>query len=225
MMKDVKLTPEKAVIIGRKAIISDLHIGLENYLQERGVSIPRIQIDEIVRRTKKIIEKYKIKELIIAGDLKHEFGRTLPYELKDIKYFIESIDTKISIVRGNHDNYIAHILADYGIELRDYVKVRGYYVVHGHKEVDFDRVIMGHEHPSVKMRIRGGLYSYPCYLKADNRILVLPAFSPLVSGNNILQGFISPMLKKARKIEIFGICDEVVYLGTVDDLKKLVAYY
>jgi len=223
MTKDIVLTPERAAIIGKTAIISDLHIGIENVLQERGVAIPRIQIDEIIRNVKNLIDKYHVNRLVIAGDFKHEFSKNLPYELEDIKRFIESIDVEISVVRGNHDNFLAGVLKEYGIELKEYIRVGGYYVVHGHKEVNFERVIMGHEHPAVKVRVRGGVYTYPCFLIADNRVVVLPAFSPLASGNNILQGFISPMLKNAKRVDVFGVSDnEVLYLGCVEDLKAVI---
>ncbi len=220
---DVKLTPEKAVIIDRTAVIADLHLGFENVMQMKGVAIPRMQIASIVKSARDIIEKYRIKKLVIAGDFKHEFSRNLPYEWEDVRTFIESVNVEISVVRGNHDNFLAAILAEYDIELKEYEKIGKYYVIHGHKEVDFDRVIMGHEHPAIKVRVRGATYSYPCYLLVDETKIVLPAFSPLMQGSDVLQGeFLSPLLKSARKIEIYAIESGVVYLGTVEDLRRVV---
>jgi hypothetical protein len=134
-------------------------------------------------------------------------------------------DVDVSIVRGNHDNFLAAILAEYGIELKDYDVVGDFYVVHGHKEVGFDRLIMGHEHPAIRLRVRGAIYSFPCYLVVDETKVVLPAFSPLMQGSNILQEtFLSPILQNARKIEIYAIeSEEVVYLGTVEKLRAAVS--
>ena len=53
----VKLTPEKAAIIDKTAIIADLHLGFENVMQMKGVAIPRMQIRSILNSTKKIIKK------------------------------------------------------------------------------------------------------------------------------------------------------------------------
>jgi hypothetical protein len=223
----VKLTPEKAIIIGKVAVIADLHLGFENVMQEKGVAIPRMQIDDIITEVERIAEIYGIERIIVAGDLKHEFSRNLPYEWEDVRKFIEfldSINVDLSVVRGNHDNFLAAILADYGIELREYERLGDYHVVHGHKDVEFEEVIAAHEHPAVKLRVRGGIYSYPCFLRIDKTKYILPAFSPLMSGSDILQGdFLSPLLKKARKIEVFAIEDEVFYLGELRDLREALA--
>ncbi|WP_456469360.1 metallophosphoesterase [Archaeoglobus sp.] len=223
VINSICLTPEKAAIVDNTAIIADLHLGFENVMQNRGVAIPRMQVKEIVEDVKKIIDKYNVNKLIVAGDLKHEFSRNLPYEWEDVREFIESVDVNLEVVRGNHDNFLASILAEYGIELKEYVKVGDYYVIHGHKDSEFERVIMGHEHPAVKIRVRGALYSFPCYLVADSSKVVLPAFSPLMSGSDVLQNsFLSPILKRAEKIEVYAVEDEVFYLGTVGDLKKVI---
>ncbi len=220
-LKNIKLTPEKAAIINDVAVIADLHLGFENVMQTKGVAIPRMQIKMIVDSVKKILDKYSIRRLIIAGDFKHEFSKNLPYEWEDVRTFIEAIDVDISVVRGNHDNFLATILSEYGIELKEYERVGEYYVVHGHKDVEFEKVIMGHEHPVIKLRVRGGTYSFPCYLIADNSKIVLPAFSPLMQGSDILQGeFLSPIIRKAKKIEVYAIGDEVLYLGSLDVLRQ-----
>ncbi len=223
VINNITLAPEKAAIVGKTAVIADLHLGFENVMQNRGVAIPRMQVREIVKNVRKIIDKYEVEKLIVAGDLKHEFSQNLPYEWEDVREFVESIDVELEVVRGNHDNYLAAILAEYGIELKEYVRVGEYYVVHGHRDVEFDRIIMGHEHPAVKVRVRGAVYTFPCFLIADKTKIVLPAFSPLMQGSDILQlNFLSPILKKAEKIEVFAVEDEVVYLGTVEQLKKVV---
>lgn len=221
-LDNIILTPEKAVIIDRTAIIADLHLGFENVMQTKGIALPRLQIREISSHVEKIIEKYRVRKIIIAGDLKHEFSRNLPYEWEDVKAFLRLFqDIEVSIVRGNHDNFLAAILAEYGIELKEYDIVRDFYVVHGHREAEYEKLIMGHEHPAVRLRIRGAIYSFPCYLVADETKIVLPAFSPLMPGSNVLQEtFLSPILQKARKIEIYAIeSEDVVYLGTVENLR------
>ncbi len=223
MGSGLSLTPEKAAVIGKTAVIADLHLGLENVLQERGIALPRMQLVEITSTVNRIIEKYKVKKLIIAGDLKHEFSKNLPYEWEDVREFIESVDVDLEVVRGNHDNYLAAILADYGIELKESTRVGEYFVVHGHKDFEGEKVIMGHEHPAVKIRVRGALYSFPCYLVADESKIVLPAFSPLMGGSDVLHGnFLSPILQKAKKVEVYAIEEEVLYLGSIEDLKRVV---
>ncbi len=224
---EVKLTPEKAVIIGDTAVIADVHLGLENFMIEKGVAIPRMQIVEVVKSLRKVVEKYEIDRLVVAGDLKHEFGRNLPYEWEDVELFLKSFeDVELEIVRGNHDNYLATILAKHGLELKEEVEIHGWTVVHGHKECEKSRVIMGHEHPVVRIRFRGATYSYPCYLLIERprKIVVLPAFSPLVSGSDVItaEGFLSPILKNVKDsdVTVYAVEEDVVCLGRLRDLKS-----
>jgi len=222
-MEDVELTPEKAAIISRTAVIADLHLGIENAMQEKGFALPKLQLPEILDRVKLIVEKYNVNKIVIAGDLKHEFSKNLPYEWEDVRKFVESVDVEIEVVRGNHDNFLASILSEYGIELKEETRVGDYLVVHGHKDVEARKLIMGHEHPSVKVRVRGAIYNFPCYLVADDSKIVLPSFSPLAAGSDVLRGeFLSPIVKKARKIEVYAVEEEVVYLGSLEALRKVV---
>lgn len=217
-----ELTPERALIVEKTAVIADLHLGIENAMQNVGIAIPRMQIGEIINRVQKMVDDYEVEKLVIAGDLKQEFSGNLPYEWDDVRAFLDSVDVEISVVRGNHDNFLSAILSEYSIELKDYEKVGEYYVFHGDKDLGFERAIIGHEHPAIKFRRRGAIYSYPCFLVADETKIVLPAFSPLVSGSDILQGdFLSPILRKSKKIEVHAIEGEVFYLGDLELLRKI----
>jgi len=223
---NLKLTPEKAAIIGRTAVIADLHLGFENVMQDSGIAFPRMQIREVIANTRKILEKYTIDRLVIAGDLKHEFSRNLPYEWEDVEAFLKAFsNVKIEVVRGNHDNFLAAILAKHGIELKEVTKIDGWTVVHGHRECDAEKIIMGHEHPAVRIR-RGGIYSFPCFLhaKGDRDVVVLPAFSPLMSGSDVLSinSFLSPILDfNPDGVEVYAVDEEVAYLGKVRELRRV----
>ncbi len=223
---NIKFTPERALIIGKNAIIADLHLGLENVLIESGFNIPKIQIDDIIERLEKIDE---IERIIIAGDLKHEFGKNLPYEWEDVKKLLNYLldrDLDVVVVRGNHDNYLKAILTKFGIELLDYFNVGEWKIVHGHKECYATKIIMGHEHPAVKVRV-DGMYTFHCFLRIKyegKEVIVLPAFSPLVSGSDITScNFISPILKNVRceDVEVYAVNDDVYYLGTLEKLRNL----
>ncbi|MEM2271858.1 MAG: phosphoesterase, partial [Archaeoglobaceae archaeon] len=103
-----------------------------------------------------------------------------------------------------------------------YDRIGDYYVVHGHNDFGFDKVILAHEHPAIKFRRGGAIYSYPCFLVVDKTKFVVPAFSPLVAGSDVLQGeFLSPILRNSKKIEVYGIEDDVLYLGELELLRKI----
>ncbi|MEM4472620.1 MAG: metallophosphoesterase [Archaeoglobaceae archaeon] len=218
----LKLLPERAVILKRTAVIADLHLGIENAMQKSGIAVPRMQIMDIISRTRALVENYEVEKLIIAGDLKHEFGENLPYEWDDVRSFLNSLEIDVSIVRGNHDNFLSAILADYSIELKEKERVEDYTIVHGHNECEEEKIILGHEHPAIKVRVRGASYSFPCFLVLDKTKIVLPAFSKLVGGSDVLQGeFLSPIVRKAKKIEVYAIEDEVLYLGELGVLRNI----
>ncbi|MBO8182144.1 MAG: metallophosphoesterase [Archaeoglobus sp.] len=218
----VILLPEKAIIIDDTAIISDLHLGIE---QSMPGSVPRLQIREIVEMAEKIFD-YGIETLIVNGDMKHEFSQNMPYEWDDVRYFVERMLEigKLRVVRGNHDNYLATILAKYGIELERRIELADWTIVHGHEEVEGKKLVIGHEHPSIRLRSGYSSYTYPCFLRCSNEreVLVLPAFSPMLKGSDVLSTFefLSPILNSfsSAAIEVYAIEDGIYEMG---DLKKL----
>ena len=218
----VILLPEKAIIIDDTAIISDLHLGIE---QSMPGSVPRLQIREFVEMGEKIFD-YGIETLIVNGDMKHEFSQNMPYEWDDVRYFVERMLEigKLRVVRGNHDNYLAAILAKYGIELERRIELADWTIVHGHEEVDAKKLVIGHEHPSIRLRSGYSSYTYPCFLRCSNEreVLVLPAFSPMLKGSDVLSTFefLSPILNSfsPAEIEVYAIEDGIYGMG---DLKKL----
>ncbi|MFN3384412.1 MAG: metallophosphoesterase [Archaeoglobaceae archaeon] len=218
----LKLLPEMAVLLKRTAVIADIHFGIENAMQRSGIAVPRMQVVDVITRAKTLVENYDVEKLVVAGDFKHEFSGNLPYEWDDVRSFLSSLDVEISIVRGNHDNFLSTILDEYSVELKEKEIVEGYTVVHGHEDCEDEKIIMGHEHPSIKIRVRGANYSFPCFLIADKSKIVLPAFSKLVAGSDVLQeNFLSPILKRAKKIEVYAVEEEVVYLGDLGSLKAI----
>ncbi len=224
---NVELTPERAAIIEGVAVIADLHLGFESVMQDIGIAFPRMQIKDVLANTRKILEKYSVDRLVIAGDLKHEFSRNLPYEWEDVELFLDAFsNVEIDVIRGNHDNFLAAILAKHGVELKESIRIDDWVVVHGHKECNAEKIIMGHEHPAVKIR-KGGVYCFPCFLHAknDREVIVLPAFSPLMSGSDVLgiDSFLSPILDVSPDgVEVYAVDEDVVYLGRVRDLRRAV---
>jgi len=173
----------------RTAAISDLHLGFEAALAEQGVSIPRFQRREILERLRRLLDRYEPKRLVIAGDFKHEFSRNLVDEWVEIKQVLRFLKERVTpvLVRGNHDNYLATILGDLRMELLDRADVAGHTIVHGHEEVStLHPIVMGHEHPAVKLKDElGATVSVPAFLASD-RLIVLPAFSPLALGVDVV---------------------------------------
>lgn len=194
-------------------VIADLHLGFEGVLFEEGFAMPRFQKKEMLKRLRKIMKIYRPKKLVINGDLKHEFSRNLPQEWDEVSEVLDYLEGKVDLflTRGNHDNYLKTILSKRGLNLPKTIKWKGLTFAHGHEDLNWKGIlVMGHEHPSVKLTDEiGASIKVPCFL-AGKDVIVLPAFSPLAYGTDItLMDPISPPLEKVD----FG--DLKVY--TIDD--------
>ncbi len=216
--------PEKALKLGRTLVVADLHLGYEFAMAKEGFYLPRI-FHEVVGSLKSIIEREKPKRLVIDGDLKHSF---IPEwrERKELRVFVEEISPLVDelvLVRGNHDVGTLW-LRELGVEIVDELEIGGWKLVHGHKLVEGERFIIGHEHPAIRLRDEvGALIKVPTFLMGEE-LIVLPAFSPWAYGNDVLREIVSPFLrarelKSARVIAPLG--DELLDFGSLGRLSEI----
>src|SRR2546427_2734992 len=185
--KGVEATRDFALLLReeRALVISDLHLGFEGALAEQGVSIPRFQRRVILERLGQMFDRTKAEQVIIAGDFKHEFSKNLVDEWVEVKQVLRFLKDRVTpvLVRGNHDNYLATILGDLNLSLNARADVGGYTIVHRHEEGStLHPIIIGHEHPAVKLKdeLRAVL-SVPA-LPGTERPMGPPAFSPPAPG-------------------------------------------
>lgn len=191
--------PGKALLLGKNIIVADLHLGYEVAMAREGFYLPRV-FQETVDRLTALIEEYKPKRLIIDGDLKHSF---IPEwrEREELRAFVESINPLIDemfLVRGNHDVGTLW-LRELGVEVVDELDIGHWKLVHGHKPVEGERFIIGHEHPAIRLRDEvGAIVKVPVFLFGE-RLIVLPAFSPWAYGNDVLREVVSPFLRLIKE--------------------------
>ncbi len=213
----------------RALVISDLHLGFEGALAEQGVSIPRFQRRVVLERLGKMLDRTKAEKVIIAGDFKHEFSKNLVDEWVEVKQVLRFLKDRVTpvMVRGNHDNYLATILGDLNLTLNPRADVGGYTIVHGHEEVStLHPIIMGHEHPAVKLKDElGAVLSVPAFLVTE-RLMVLPAFSPLALGVDVSSyPYLSPILNRTPidDARVIGVDEKegLLDFGHVDGLKSM----
>ncbi|UCE90840.1 MAG: metallophosphoesterase [Methanobacteriota archaeon] len=184
-------------------VVADLHLGCEAALEYKGLSIPRVQTRKISAYLEEAVSSYSPEELVVAGDLKHNFSRNLVQVWKDVAEFVKTVVGRVSlsVVRGNHDNYLGAILAEHGLRMTDELR-RGRFVIgHGHRAMcRRERVLMGHIHPSITLReATGARLKSGCFLyRRDREVLVLPALSLVSPGVDVIGSTcadrMSPML-------------------------------
>ena len=211
LFNGIYATRYKALVIGRTAIVADLHIGLEKELVEEGVFFPSTQFNEMKQNLEELIGDFAIEKLIFAGDFKQNFSDASRQEWNETKKLIAFLSeklVKIVFVRGNHDNYLKTIISRDNVAFNDdYFALGDIAVAHGHRDIvplyAFRTIVVGHEHPAIFLKDDLGLgVKLPCFLykKGKPNIIVLPAFSPLVEGVDVLsissKDFLSPVLRR-----------------------------
>lgn len=232
-------------------IISDVHIGYEEALNKTGILIPFDHIRHVKRKLLKILhilEKNKLvaKNVIIAGDLKHEFGTISKTEWShtlDLIDFLKKEIGEITLIKGNHDKIVKPIMDKGGVNLVEYVKLNNTLIIHGDKLPDdehltdeIDTIIIGHEHPAVSITKYPRVEHYKCFLKGTwglspnksshkYKIIVIPSFNLVTEGTDILKHkLLSPYLKTNKyfdDFEVFVVGDKSYFFGTIMDIKLL----
>lgn len=235
VLPGVSVTTDRCLVLdeGPTVVLGDLHLGYEKALEEEGMYIPRMNTDSIRDSLNKVICRYEPERIVLLGDIKHDFKRTRN-ECHDevctiVNMLRDAADT--IVVKGNHDNYLQNILSDLGMNATDYVDMCGFRMEHGHVDSGKRPVIIGHEHPSV--RITGSVSSgmkLQCFLhmKKDG-IIVIPPFSPMSAGTDLSisgkESFMSPACRTADTddADVYGISEMGILpmgkLGTISDLR------
>ncbi len=230
----VKLCAEHAIYIRADdtLAISDLHLGYEAALQAEHVAIPRFQLEPMIERLEKLLARYNPERIIINGDMKHEFSKNKGQEWDEVETVLDMLAYReVIIVRGNHDNYLQTILARQNIRMRDSITLPASQItfLHGHKKIESSAMkILAHEHPVLRFRDEvGAQITLPCFLYDESsQIVVMPAFSPLASGTNIIspeKTFMCPDLRETNlaSARVFVIQDGIMELGRVSDLREM----
>lgn len=208
--KDKKDRGDKKENFGKRILaIGDLHFGYGESMRLSGIMIPDNLYKDILKEMDKIFDfidnKYgKIDEVVLLGDLKHEFGRIMGSEWKEVSDFLDYLNEKLNgkkenergrivIVKGNHDVITGIVTAKKGMKVVDYYIVDEMAFVHGDK--DFAEIydkkvkywIMGHGHPAVRISDRVKEEKYKCFLVGKwkgKEIVVVPSFFSVSEGTD-----------------------------------------
>ncbi|MDD4353549.1 MAG: metallophosphoesterase family protein [Candidatus Nanoarchaeia archaeon] len=145
-----------AAIINDYLVISDLHIGFEKELQNKGYFIP--SQSEIM--LKSIISiKQGAEKIIILGDLKHEISPKYKKEITDFLAGLSKNFKEIIIIKGNHDGLIENYSKNFkNIIIKDELILDDYLFIHGHKMPSNEAIkkakmlILGHFHANYEFK-------------------------------------------------------------------------
>ena len=161
--------PYPALIIqentDRALVVSDLHLGWERLLSQRGVHVPS-QTPKIKQALLKLIKESKPTHLILLGDVKDAITKVAREEWKDIPEFFEEIQEKVSeiqVILGNHDGNLEPLLPEaVKIIPASGTSFGDVGLFHGHawptpELLACRSLVTGHVHPTVAIRDQLGL--------------------------------------------------------------------
>ncbi len=239
ILKGIEIV-DLALKIDNFLVISDTHIGYEEAFNKQGVLIPRFQFKEILSRLERIFERAwrnkRVDMFVINGDVKHEFGTISQTEWRHtlgLLDFISKRCKRIVLVKGNHDKIIGPIAERRDVEIVENFVIssrrKKILITHGDKVPDdvkkFDVIIIGHQHPAVSLRDGMRAELYKCFLRGKFRkkdLIVLPAFTPVSEGSDILKGEILTDFLRGNLEDffVFPVADKVYEFGKIRDLVK-----
>jgi hypothetical protein len=222
----------------RTAIFSDFHMGFEHSMNAQGYMLPRTHYKDVVDRLELFFaelmkQKKSVKTIVITGDLKHEFGKILRQEWRDVLRLVDYLLRKadeLVLIKGNHDVQLGPVAAKSGIKLVPDYRVDDILVIHGDAEPTnlkgVETIIMGHEHPALGLRARGRSEKYKCYLVGPYRkrtLIVQPSAKLMIEGTDVTkEQMLSPLLEGGvKKFRAFVIDDqkrELLDFGLVKNL-------
>jgi len=212
-------------------IVSDFHLGYEEYLNSKGVLIPKLSVNNVLKRLNKIILLVKPEIIIINGDLKHEFGKISNQEWRDslrVLDFLSKKCDKLFLIKGNHDSILEPIAMKREIETVNSIVFGNILVIHGDKLVKIHSkvktIIIGHEHPAVIIGDKTRIETYKCFLSGKYKrknLIVQPSFNLITEGTNVLQRkLLSPYLQQdLKKFNVFIVSDKIYDFGKVNNFR------
>ena len=163
------VTPYPAILLqensDRALVVSDLHLGWERLLSQRGVHVPS-QTPKIKNMLLKLINETKPTQLILLGDIKDAITKVSMEEWKDIPEFFEDIQEKVSeiqVILGNHDGNLEPLLPEaVKIVPSSGTSFGDVGLFHGHawpapELLECRILVTGHVHPTVAIRDPMGL--------------------------------------------------------------------
>jgi putative SbcD/Mre11-related phosphoesterase len=144
----------------RALVVSDLHIGWERLLSQRGVHVPS-QTPKIKNTLLKLIKETNPTQAIFLGDVKDAIAKVAMEEWRDIPEFFEDIQKQVSdiqVILGNHDGNLEPLLPEnVKIVPSTGTSFGDVGLFHGHawpapELLECKSLITGHVHPTVAIR-------------------------------------------------------------------------
>jgi len=196
------------------AIVSDLHLEKGSSYAASGQFIPPYDSLETLNNLIKSVEKNKVSELILVGDVFHD-QKALERMSEDVRSLFKSLIKryKTIFIRGNHDSG----LSLEGVYCCDEYVLENIHFVHEASKKNINQ-ISGHFHPVVSLKINSKKITTKC-LVVSKKSIILPSYGKFTGGLNINK----PPLNHFININsiIFLLTKNSVYEIPVNQIRNL----
>jgi len=237
---------QPAAVIGKRLVVSDLHLGLEFEAREKKIMLP-LQHKRLARELNALLSEFDAGELVVLGDFKHDVFGFEEREKRLMADFLDALDCpRVVVIKGNHDSQLESygfeklaVEQPQGIVLREGREKIG--LCHGHawpsREVlSADTLCFGHQHPAIRFREKTGAWSQRVWIVGEmraskkfgtrkQRVVWFPAFNPIVgsafvnSGERLLGPFFANNLFDLKNATAFSLSG--LRLGKIRELSVL----
>ncbi len=184
---------------GKKILaVGDLHLGYEEHMNRTGVFVSRKLFEEMIEHFDRVFEKIgRVDEIVLLGDVKHEFGEIMRQEWNDVLKLFEYFSSKcekVVIVKGNHDRILEPIVRkNEKVELKDFYIAGETCFMHGDRQFveiydkNIKTWILGHAHPAAKISDGVKIEKYKCFLVGKfekKNVIIVPSFVEVSEGSD-----------------------------------------
>jgi metallophosphoesterase superfamily enzyme len=176
----------------RAAIVADAHLGY-GWAQRRRGQLGPVSDHLSAPKLAALLGELNPRTLVFLGDVVHA-PKPDPRERGAIEETLRNLTSRVEIVivRGNHDRAFARDFGHLNLPVVEAWEAPGIVARHGDKLnfpwAEGSHLLLGHLHPSLSIRdAAGASQRVPVFLFND-RVTLLPAFSPFAAGFNITLG-------------------------------------
>ncbi|MFB6183454.1 MAG: metallophosphoesterase [Haloarculaceae archaeon] len=172
---------DRAASLDETLVVADLHLGREATM---GVQVSTGGDEDVRDRLLALLDRFDPETVVLAGDVLHSFEE-MPAGTERVVGTIHDriLDggARAVVTPGNHDVALDAVWPG---ETTDAYRVGDTVICHGHRtpDVDADRYVVGHDHPTLVVEGR----KRPCYLEGEtvdgDALVMLPAFDRLTAG-------------------------------------------
>lgn len=222
-------------------VCSDLHLGYEGVMADKGVFMPKVNLKRIKDILGKAYAAKKPKRIIVDGDIKNEFSAVHLEEFNEFGEFMKFVKglgvEEVVLIKGNHDNFIERVKSGLGFKSYAEEALMGDFLFFHGDELPREKrgktMVMGHMHPSIGVYNSVGVKEkLRCFLHGRARdgrdVIVLPAMNYFAEGFDATAedaAEICPVFKSMLDVEaMHALCigdKETLDFGSIKDIRKI----